>query len=41
MKAPLVSLTLVATFFTSMALAAPPKSYDQTVECEILVVGVD
>lgn len=39
MKAPLVSLTLVATFFTPVALAAPPRSADQTIECEILVVG--
>ena len=39
MKAPLVSLTLVATFFTPVALAAPPRSFDQTIECEILVVG--
>ncbi len=39
MKAPLVSLTLAATFFTPVAMAAPPRSADQTVECEILVVG--
>ncbi len=39
MKAPLVSLTLAATFFTPVAIAAPPRSYDQTIECEILVVG--
>jgi len=39
MKAPLVSLTLAATFFTPVALAAPPRSADQTIECEILVVG--
>ncbi len=39
MKAPLVSLTLAATFFTPVALATPPRSADQTVECEILVVG--
>lgn len=39
MKAPLVSLTLAATFFTPIASAAPPKSADQIIECEILVVG--
>lgn len=43
----LVSLALISTFFSSLtvqllqlkSLAAPPKAPDQTVECEILVVG--
>ncbi|WP_009632224.1 FAD-dependent oxidoreductase [Synechocystis sp. PCC 7509] len=39
MKSPLIGLTLVATLFTPVAMAAPPRSADQTIECEILVVG--
>lgn len=38
----LISLTLVSTFipsFAPKAVAAPPRNPDQTVECEILVVG--
>lgn len=38
----LISFTLCSTFlssFTSVALTAPPRNPDQTVECEILVVG--
>ena len=37
-----ISLTLVSTLFSSFipdAIAAPPRTPDQTVECEILVVG--
>ncbi|MBD2004296.1 MULTISPECIES: FAD-dependent oxidoreductase [Cyanophyceae] len=42
MKRSLLSLTLGLTFLESVvpvALAAPPRSPDQTVECEILVAG--
>ncbi|MBD2083900.1 FAD-dependent oxidoreductase [Trichocoleus sp. ST-U3] len=42
MKRSLLSLTLGLTLleaFTPLALAAPPRNPDQTVECEILVVG--
>lgn len=42
MKRSLLSLTLGLTLlesFTPIALAAPPRNPDQTVECEILVVG--
>lgn len=37
-----ISLTLVSTLFSSFipdAIAAPPRTPDQTIECEILVVG--
>ena len=42
MKRSLLSLTIGLTFLESVvpvALAAPPRSPDQTVECEILVAG--
>jgi len=42
MKRSLISLTLCSTFLSSLtpdALAAPPRIPDQTVNCEILVVG--
>lgn len=42
MKRSLISLTLCSTFLsslTSVTLAAPPRTPDQTVDCEILVVG--
>ncbi|MUL38213.1 FAD-dependent oxidoreductase [Gloeocapsopsis dulcis] len=42
MKRSLVSLTLISTFiasFTPIAFAAPPRTPDQTVECELLVAG--
>lgn len=39
MKRSLVSLTLISTLFTPVAFAAPPRTPDQTVECEILVAG--
>ncbi|NEP57459.1 MAG: FAD-dependent oxidoreductase [Symploca sp. SIO2G7] len=43
MKRSLISLTLCSTFLLSLmpksVLAAPPRTPDKTVECEILVVG--
>lgn len=39
MKRSLVSFTLISTLFTPVAFAAPPRTPDQTVECEILVAG--
>ncbi|NER53086.1 MAG: FAD-dependent oxidoreductase, partial [Symploca sp. SIO1A3] len=43
MKRSLISLTLCSTFLSSLmpqpSLAAPPRTPDKTVECEILVVG--
>ncbi|PIG94505.1 FAD-dependent oxidoreductase [Gloeocapsopsis sp. IPPAS B-1203] len=42
MKRSLVSLTLLSTFITSfppIALATPPRTVDQTVECDLLVAG--
>jgi hypothetical protein len=42
MKRSLVSLTLLSTFITSfppIAFATPPRTPDQTVECELLVAG--
>ncbi len=40
MKRSLISLTLCSIFsFTPSTLAAPPRNPDQTVNCEILVVG--
>ncbi|MEB3182593.1 MAG: FAD-dependent oxidoreductase [Nostocaceae cyanobacterium] len=40
MKRQLISITLVSTFLTPYSvLAAPPRTPDKTVNCEILVVG--
>ena len=42
MKRSLVSLTLISTFiasFTPIVFAAPPRTPNQTVECELLVAG--
>lgn len=42
MKRSLISLTLCSTFLSSLtpvALATPPRTPDQVVDCEILVVG--